>query len=94
MRGLEAGAVVDVRDQALRGVPLHRNRVAIEVMKSQGEECEHHQKPDFPAGRERHTGDVLRDEDAERIDASAAPADAVGDPDHAHGDQAVHAHCE
>ncbi len=63
-------------------------------MKCNDQERDHHQCPQLPSRRQRHVGDVLRNQHAERVDAGAGPADAVRHPDHAHRDDCIHAHRE
>ena len=75
---LEADAVIDVGDVAGRWVLLHPHCIAIDVMKRYREKNEHDRKTKTPSRRQRHVGDILCDQDAERVDSRAAPANAVG----------------
>jgi len=64
------------------------------MMKRDDQEYDHHAKTQCPSRRQRNACNVLCDKNAERIDAGTGPTDAVGNPDHAHGNNGVHPHGE
>ena len=60
-------ALVDLADEALRGVPAHPGRVANDVEhREKGQDDEHDEAVARP-GIERHVGDLLRQPDRERV---------------------------
>ena len=64
------------------------------MVEGDGEQHEHHDQPETPARGERHIRDVLRDQDAEGVDAGTSPADPVRHPDNPHRNDRIHAHGE